>query len=571
MADETAELLVSIKADLSDLKAKFESSQQDLTKFSEKVGTSFSKLGEIVAGAFALDKVIGFAKDSINAFGEMQRSMELLGNAVTSAGLDWEKSKDSLQSYADKIESTTRFQDDVVLSSMAELVGVTKDIGAALKLNELAMDLAVGKNMGLAEASNMLSLAFAGNERGISQLARSLKVTGDNAKDVSFLIGEVERRFSDAAEKEQNLSTEMSKLGKEFENLGKDLVSTFEPAIRATTDLIKGMIGVLRDATKEVNNFFGAVNEKSSHEDITEKIQKERQLIETMRFGLRETEKQIAITSGVAKQTLEIRANTLRQQIEMHEKSRKNLVNILKQEKNDVKASESDKVKAIAEANRMRLENEKATAELIENMEKEDLRKAKEREKEREELAKKQADYISSSFQDAASKMAIAFKEGNLSVEKSFEILGKSILKSIVNAMADAMMASSVKDFIEASAAAASIVGAAAAPGLYASAGIKAAGAGTIRGLAEVALAEGGYVDAPTLALIGEKGPEKVTPLSKGHPMDQGGGKFTYNMSFPNVKSAKDFTNRDVATVARRLFTTQQDLKTRSGNRNTSF
>ncbi len=62
-------------------------------------------------------------------------------------------------------------------------------------------------------------------------------------------------------------------------------------------------------------------------------------------------------------------------------------------------------------------------------------------------------------------------------------------------------------------------------------------------GVAEVALADGAYVTKPTIALIGEDGPEKVTPLSGGHPLDDGGGLTVdggVHLHYHGVKDAKD-------------------------------
>ena len=57
-----------------------------------------------------------------------------------------------------------------------------------------------------------------------------------------------------------------------------------------------------------------------------------------------------------------------------------------------------------------------------------------------------------------------------------------------------------------------------------------------------VELAEGGIVNSPTLALIGEAGPEAVVPLnSQGRGM--GGGNQTFNMTF-NMSGITDRTDK---------------------------
>jgi hypothetical protein len=56
-------------------------------------------------------------------------------------------------------------------------------------------------------------------------------------------------------------------------------------------------------------------------------------------------------------------------------------------------------------------------------------------------------------------------------------------------------------------------------------------------------LAAGGIVNSPTLAMIGEKGPEAVIPLSKLGDMGGGGG-ITINVSGADPQAVVDALRR---------------------------
>ena len=115
--------------------------------------------------------------------------------------------------------------------------------------------------------------------------------------------------------------------------------------------------------------------------------------------------------------------------------------------------------------------------------------------------------------------------KGTVSLAESFAILGKSIFKSMVIATGQVLIQEGAADFARAIAALISGVGAGAAPGLFAAGAELTAAGGTIVGIGEAALAEGGIVDRPTHALIGEGGEaEAVIPLSKLAEMGYGGG-----------------------------------------------
>lgn len=93
-------------------------------------------------------------------------------------------------------------------------------------------------------------------------------------------------------------------------------------------------------------------------------------------------------------------------------------------------------------------------------------------------------------------------------------------------------------------------------------------GTGGLGLLAIPALAEGGIVDRPTLAMIGESGPEAVVPLDKG---GVGGGSFSIgnmklDMHFPNVRNGQDLSGpRFQETLTRQLANGLIGLSNRMG------
>jgi vacuolar-type H+-ATPase subunit H len=223
-----------------------------------------------------------------------------------------------------------------------------------------------------------------------------------------------------------------------------------------------------------------------------------------------------------------------------------------------------------ARRNQLRIAAEKKAAE---DLLKAQIAAEKERQRVLDETRAK-ADKINSTIagtaQSAAGQMVKAYQEGNLTVGKSFEILGKAIFKSLVKSVGEALIQSGAADIFTGMANLLNPVLAPSAPGFFASGGFKSAAGGTIVGVAEAALADGGYVNKPTIALLGEDGPEKVTPLSGGHPMDSGGGMNLggVTMNINGVKDAREvLTPGRVKAMGHQLLTELDAQRRRQGIR----
>lgn len=189
--------------------------------------------------------------------------------------------------------------------------------------------------------------------------------------------------------------------------------------------------------------------------------------------------------------------------------------------------------------------------------------------KEREDIIKKAAKVIADQMKDMAKavggaiessfeKMTAGLIKGTMTIGQAFETLGKNILKSMLGVFADILIKEGEATMTRG--AAAILEGnPAAASGLFASGAMKMAEGGIIKGFAEAALAEGGIVTKPTVALIGEAGPEKVIPLNRAGADASGGMHFNAPINLPNVRDPRQFIQE------------LQRMKARAGYRYTSF
>jgi hypothetical protein len=592
MADETSELLVSIKADLSDLKSKFDEAAGATKKLSDESSDGLKDFQKMIGEAFSAEKIKEFFEEGIKDFAEFDKQLTLADFNLQRFGQSTADTKEQMESWADEIQATTLFTKTEAITTLNKLVTMTHDLGDALKLSKLAMDVSSATGLDLTQVTVALGNAFEGNTAGLGRFTRQMPELKQVLLDGGDAVAYLQERFSGMSEKIGqaglagqifHLKTAWQEVSEEFAKSNQGAISDAIDGFQKLSQWVSTLLGWFMKLGQTIGVVVGAgAGEAMGFLDI---------LKGHFREGLGEIK---AALDGQTDEFKKIWADATDSADKSVKKFHKNLTEgslhskeQIGKDSEKIVESSADMLAKITAKQTMTLkqayaefqegevhlrkainETDAAFEKRVKDMEAQHNSAAEVIKKTTEDLSKA----IVKTSEEASNGMAKAYKDGTLTTMKAFELLGQSIFKNIVAAIASGLEASGTKDMLEGAADLLNPVLAAAAPGFFLSGGAKLVGAGTIRGIAEVALAEGGYVNAPTLALIGEKGPEKVVPLSQGHSMDKGkGDTHVYNMNFPNVRNAKDFTSRDVSTISRKLFTQQQDLKTRSGNRNTSF
>ena len=539
MADEVTELLVRIKADIAGLQSSLEQAKRGTEEASGNMAASFKRAGEALLEVFAVSKVVGFVKDSMEAFAKYERAYQNLANTIENSGTSWAKVKDQVANYLEEVEKTTRFSKDEVVTSLQKIVFLTKDYGASLTINNMAMDLAVRKNIGLESASQMLALAYQGNTRGLSQMARALGISGDKAKDVGYLFKQLTKQTYGASKGEDNLATSFDKMKHSMDEWVRYYGETFGK--------IYLTVGKWMD---QILDWFAGGKGKSVEEGARNQIQA---IYEMHRKAYKAMYDQGKITIAEFHNAMvgedlarEKRLKALDEQSSKEKKA-----------SDDRERLERDGVAKHAKLMQDKLKGdekvEKATTKLTDEQLREQLKTAEQVGKGMEKV-----------WERASGEMVKDFKAGTLTTKKVFEDLGKAVGRALIDALADALEQQGVKMLVTAMGNSLDPFSMFAAPGEFAAAAELEAAAGTMKGVAAAYLAEGGIVTQPTLIVAGEAGPERITPLSK----ENMGGDQTFHVqiNLPHVQKPDDFARAHM-TIERALAKASTSLKYRTGNR----
>lgn len=147
-------------------------------------------------------------------------------------------SEDTRKKLLTASEAVTRlgFDDETAAISMAKLYQRTGDVNEAIKLNALAMDLARDKHLGLEQASNLVGQVLAGNGRVLKQYGIDIKETASPME----ALAELQNRVSGQADAfSQTFKGQMEVFKETFGNFLEEVGT---PLLGFVTKIIAGFL-----------------------------------------------------------------------------------------------------------------------------------------------------------------------------------------------------------------------------------------------------------------------------------------------------------------------------------------
>ena len=608
---DDATVVVQLRAEIGNLTSQLNAANAQIDSFGKKAQGSFADLGRTMAGVFSVAAIGAYVKASINSFAQYERALENLGAKVTAAGGNWKKLRGEVKSYAEQIEETTRFSDDDALKALDALMLKTNDLAASQALLERAMNLSVASGLPLVETANMLALAYQGNTRGLMMLTKTLGLTKTEGMSATEMFALLDARMGGLARTEATTATEMEKVANAFDDVQQILGEGLAPAVHDLAPTLKTIAGWLVDGVRKVQEWgatwaYMALNTVSLLKGVVKylvtfamtaadllthptkayanylkratKIEKDRAdeslaitraWSETMgeiykdetASGERIAREAAARKIVALNRDSEIVAALIRSETDYYEEAARKQVSIA--------SLLGRKMTSIHKAYRREQgENDDEYKARV----KRDQGEIEERIKATYAAIQQVASGITEALASASGEMVKVFQDSTATIGDAFKALGQSILRSLIKAFGRALVQEGAAYMARAIAALLGIVTAAAAPGLFAAAAAMAAAGGAMVALGDtIKLAEGGIVTAPTMAMIGEAGPEAVIPLNRAGGLGGETHFGTVNMEFPGVRNADDVRSpRFAQTAQRQLAAAWQTLAQRRGIKRTA-
>jgi len=165
MKTASDKLVATAKQEADDCEKYFEQLGKAKAEALKKVSIAAVAIGGAILGAAAL---------AIKSYAEEEQSISKLRQAMANMGLSYDDRKQSIESV---IASQLKlgFSDEEQRDSLSRLILGTHDVAKAQELMGMAMDIARGKGVDLASASQAVSMALAGNWRGLQVFVPAIK------------------------------------------------------------------------------------------------------------------------------------------------------------------------------------------------------------------------------------------------------------------------------------------------------------------------------------------------------------------------------------------------------------
>lgn len=167
MASNEAKVIITAEDKTS---AGIKSAQSGFASFA-KTAKSFA--GPLVA-VFATKKILDFGVSSVKAFADAEASMAIFETTLKTMGNQGKEMRTALLEASSAV-TKLGFDDEASAVSMAKFAKATGSSTEAIKLNQLTMDIARGKNMDFESAQKVVTLALAGSTKEIRAMGLAVE------------------------------------------------------------------------------------------------------------------------------------------------------------------------------------------------------------------------------------------------------------------------------------------------------------------------------------------------------------------------------------------------------------
>ncbi len=233
--------VLTITGDIKDLNTKLgevnksvQSSIGNITNESRKIGVAFTLVGgAIVAG-------LGLAA---KAAADEEVGIKRLSVALKNVGVEYDSVKDSLEGVIAATTEKTAVSDDEQRESIAGLVAITGDYQKSLDLLPLALDLAAGKGMDLASASQVVGRVSEGNTAILTRYGIQIR-EGATATEA---LGLLQQKYAgQAAAYGRTTAGQFTIIKNSIDDLVETIGASLLPVVKSLIAIVKPVIDGLR-------------------------------------------------------------------------------------------------------------------------------------------------------------------------------------------------------------------------------------------------------------------------------------------------------------------------------------
>lgn len=257
MADRT--LVVKLVGDERDLLRAYGKSSKATKDFGRTTDTTLARadkrfrslkgVGAGFAGGLIASEVFSQLRRTIDVAAESQAVLTQTRQALAQTGVSWSQYGQIIEDTTDK-QSKLGFDDEALLQTFTNFQRITEDVGASLRANNLAMDIARARNIKLEAAANIVTKAMLGQSGALRRVGIDAEKGADKTELLRLLTvkfgGSAKAAATDASTANERLAVSMENVQ---EKLGKLLLPTttkFANEAAKAADNVDDILGGLK-------------------------------------------------------------------------------------------------------------------------------------------------------------------------------------------------------------------------------------------------------------------------------------------------------------------------------------
>lgn len=159
----------------------------------KSLNEQLTDIGKTIAGAFAVEAIIEFGKQSVVAFAEAEENGRKLEFAVKNIANGTDGALDMLLQQADELKAISIFDDDDIIMAQQALITYGLTTEQVAKLTPKIVDLASATGMDLASATDKIIAGINGQTKGLRDVGMQFKDTGSKVENYTIILDKLNK------------------------------------------------------------------------------------------------------------------------------------------------------------------------------------------------------------------------------------------------------------------------------------------------------------------------------------------------------------------------------------------
>lgn len=254
-------LQLKLIADVSDVKK----GMGQVTKQTSVVGRAFKGLSSFAGPVFLNAAITGVEALSSAVLGGMEdvrkydQALFGLTGTLANFGVGAEDARKIAEDLTAVGSSLGFADDDVIVRGLQKLTTELGGVGKGQRAMNLAFDVARTKGISLQEATSLVSRAMRGSKKAMQELGIEGETTGERLKDAEKKFGEAAEGY--ATTTAGTLEVIQAGIGDVFENIGATLNTELDKALPVLTQLWTDFQPTLNEIATKLGEYFAKVGE----------------------------------------------------------------------------------------------------------------------------------------------------------------------------------------------------------------------------------------------------------------------------------------------------------------------